>query len=461
MVEEDFRDRIATVNQEGKRHWIYAKKPSGKFTDRRKLVAFLLILFLVGMPFIKVNSHPLFLFDIVNRKFLVFGMAFWPQDSFLFALGLINIFLFIIAFTVIFGRLWCGWACPQTIFLEMVFRPIEHLIEGDPIAQKKLNAMPWIGEKLVKKSLKTFIYLVLSFLVGNVLLAWFIGVDALIPIVTSSPTQHLNGFLAMLGFTGIFYFIFSWFREQACVIVCPYARLQGVLIDQNSLQVTYDFGRGEPRGKKGTGGDCVDCFQCVAVCPTGIDIRNGSQLECVNCTACMDACDTIMDKVKQPQGLIRYAAQSELTHQIPWHVSHRGKAYLILQIVALTLFAYKLLIRPPVELNLIRVRGMLEQHLHDGTVSNAYTLRLLNKTLKPQSMQLKIVSPAHGILRTGTEKLEVGAFDMESRTIFVAFPEGTLPKGTTKIQLQWTLDSNSIEGTADSSFLISGDKKGP
>ncbi|MBW7876755.1 MAG: cytochrome c oxidase accessory protein CcoG [Candidatus Cloacimonetes bacterium] len=461
MGSEDFRDRIATVNQEGKRHWIYAKKPAGKYTNRRKLIAAALILFLVGMPFIKVNGLPLFLFDILNRKFLVFGMAFWPQDFFLFALGLINIFLFIIAFTVIFGRLWCGWACPQTIFLEMVFRPIEHFIEGDPIAQKKLNAMPWIGEKLVKKGIKTIIYLALSFLVGNILLAWIIGVDALIPIVTSSPAKHLNGFLAMLGFTGIFYFIFSWFREQACVIVCPYARLQGVLLDQNSLQVTYDFVRGEPRGKKGSGGDCVDCFQCVAVCPTGIDIRNGSQLECVNCTACIDACDNIMDKVKQDRGLIRYATQAELTHKTPWHVSNRGKAYLLIQILALSLFFYKLIVRPPVELNLIRVRGMLEQHLQDGTVSNAYTLRLLNKTLKPQSMTLKILSPENGILRSGSEKLQVNPFDMDSRTIFIAFPEGSLPKGTTKIELQWSLDSEPHTGKLESSFLISNQKKEP
>lgn len=227
---------------------------------------------------------------------------------------MITFFVFIILFTVVFGRVWCGWACPQTIFMEMVFRKIEYWIEGDAAKQMKLKNMPWTAEKIFKRVLKYVIFMAISLLIAHTLMAYLIGVDKVIDIVTASPYEHWSGFLGMLFFTGIFFWVFSYFREQACIAVCPYGRLQGVLLNKDSMAVSYDFKRGEPRGKIKKGeiqegqGDCIDCKLCVHVCPTGIDIRNGTQLECVNCTACMDACDEVMTKVNRPKGLIRIAS---------------------------------------------------------------------------------------------------------------------------------------------------------
>src|SRR4030066_798824 len=315
---ESFRDHIATITDEGKRKWIYPKKPSGKFYNARTIVSIFLILFLMIAPFIKVNGHPLLLLDILNRNFILFPIPFGPHDFHLFALAIIALAVFIILFTVIFGRVFCGWACPQTIFMEMVFRKIEYWIEGDSKDQRKLKSAPWTGIKFFKKFTKQIIFFGIAFIISNIFLSYIIGIDELIKIITDPPSEHLQGLFAITVFSGIFYFVFSNFREQACTIVCPYGRLQGVLLDRDSIVIAYDNVRGEPRRKfkKDEGwdnrGDCIGGYQCMEVCPTGIDIRNGIQLECVNCTACIDACDDIMDKVNRPRGLIRYASQNSI-----------------------------------------------------------------------------------------------------------------------------------------------------
>lgn len=258
-----------------------------------------------GMPLIKVEGHSFMMLNIIDRKFIIFGQVFGTHDFFILALGVITIVVSIILFTAIFGRVFCGWACPQTVFLEMVFRKIEFFIEGDYVKQKNLNSAPWSGSKFFKKILKWGIFFALSVLIANTFLAWIIGIDELTHIITDPVSKHMGGFIAMMIFSGVFYFVFAYFREYACIYVCPYGRLQGVLLDKNSTVIAYDYVRGEPRGKihKGeerTGGDCIDCKECMAVCPTAIDIRNGTQLECVNCTACIDACDNIMDKIGEP-----------------------------------------------------------------------------------------------------------------------------------------------------------------
>ena len=327
---EEFRDSIATVDQSGKRIWMYPKKPKGRFTNARTYVSWVLLAFLFGIPWIKVNGHPLFLFNILERKFILFGVTFMPQDFHLFVLAMLTMLVFIILFTVVFGRLFCGWVCPQTIFMEMVFRKIEYAIEGDAPAQRRLNKAPWTGEKIRKKVFKQVIFFVIAVLVANTFLSYIIGIDEVIRIATEPVSEHLGGFIAMIIFSFAFYFVFSYLREQVCTTICPYGRLQGVMLDRNSIVVAYDWIRGEPRGKikkqrpakqgalqeMATAattveeprelGDCIDCKMCIHVCPTGIDIRNGTQLECVNCTACIDACDEIMDKVDRPRGLIRY-----------------------------------------------------------------------------------------------------------------------------------------------------------
>jgi cytochrome c oxidase accessory protein FixG len=311
---ETFRNQLATVTDDGKRKWVYPKKPSGRFHRARIIVSAILLLILVLTPFIKVNGHPFMLFDFLNRKFILFGVLFGPHDFHLLVIAMISLVVFVVLFTAVFGRIFCGWACPQTIFMEMVFRKIEYWIEGDSKDQRKLKSAPWTGIKFWKKFTKQVIFFAIAFFISNIFLSYIIGIDELIKIVTDPPSEHLQGLFAITVFSGIFYFVFSNFREQACTIVCPYGRLQGVLLDRDSIVIAYDNVRGEPRKrfKKDEGwenrGDCIECYQCVEVCPTGIDIRNGIQLECVNCTACIDACDDIMDKIKRPRGLIRYAS---------------------------------------------------------------------------------------------------------------------------------------------------------
>jgi cytochrome c oxidase accessory protein FixG len=310
---DSFRDSLGIVSREGKRRWMYPKRIVGRFYRLRTFFSVILLAVLFGTPFVRMDGHSFMLFDVLNRRFILFGQIFGPHDFYLFGLALITLVVFIVLFTVVFGRLFCGWVCPQTVFMEMVFRKIDYWVEGDHREQRRLNASPWNGGKILRKGTKYIIYAALAVLIANTLLAYIVGVENLGAIVSRPPGEHPGMFIAMAGFSVLFYWIFSWFREQACILVCPYGRLQGVLLDRNSIVIAYDHVRGEPRAKlrrneERTAGDCVDCDQCVEVCPTGIDIRNGTQLECVNCTACIDACDMVMDKVRKPRGLIRYAS---------------------------------------------------------------------------------------------------------------------------------------------------------
>jgi cytochrome c oxidase accessory protein FixG len=279
---DEFRDHLSTVDDKGKRIWVYPKKPKGDFHKKRVLLSVFLLALLFGAPHIKLNGEPLILFNILERKFVFFGQIFWPQDLYIFALTMILIFVFIILFTVVFGRIFCGWVCPQTIFMEMVFRKIEYWIEGDWTHQKKLNNQPWNREKIIKKGSKQIIFFLISFIIANTFLAYIIGAEELWAIQNSPLTNHLGGFIALIIFTFLFYGVFSILREQVCTTICTYGRLQGVLLDKNSIVVAYDHVRGEKRAKfkkeedrESQGqGDCIDCNQCVNVCPTGIDIRN-------------------------------------------------------------------------------------------------------------------------------------------------------------------------------------------
>jgi cytochrome c oxidase accessory protein FixG len=398
--DDSFRDSIATVDKDGKRKWVFAKKISGKWFNKRQWFAYSLLVLLFVGPFIKIGGEPLLMLNIIKRKFVIFGQIFWPEDSYLFAIGMLAFVVLIIVFTVVFGRLFCGWACPQTIFLEMVFRRIEFWIDGDWNQQKKLDKMPWRGVKLRKRLLKWFIYWIISFIIANTFLAYIIGIDELLNIVTSSPKEHLGGLIALVIFTTVFFAVFTWFREQVCIAVCPYGRLQGVLLDENSVLVAYDYKRGEPRGKFRKGedrkeagkGDCIDCGQCVNVCPTGIDIRNGTQLECVNCTACMDACDFMMEKVGLEKGLIRYDSEKGIKNGVDFSLSGRAKAYIVLMFVILGLLVGLLFSRTDVEATILRVPNTTYQKIDKETISNIYNVTLINKTGETLPVEMKIIS---------------------------------------------------------------------
>jgi len=407
---EHFRDSLASVSAEGKRNWIYPKKVSGKFFRWRTYLSWVLLAVLFAGPFIQVGGRPYMLFNIFERKFIIFGAAFWPQDTHLLIFLLLIFFIFIILFTAVFGRIFCGWACPQTLFLEMVFRKIEYAIEGDANQQRKLDDMPWNSEKIWKKGLKMTIFVLISLLISHLVMAYLIGVDQVMEIVSQPPSAHMSGFIGLMAFTGIFLFVFSWFREQACIVVCPYGRLQGVLLDANSINVTYDHIRGEPRGpirknkiEEPPKGDCIDCGLCVQVCPTGIDIRNGVQMECVNCTACMDACDEVMVKVDRPEGLIRYASDNSVMHRTQKLITPRVKAYSAMLVVLLAAFIALIATREDLAATVTRFRGMTYQARDTGQISNLYEVSFINKTFDPQQVSLVAENDKYIVEKVGDQ----------------------------------------------------------
>lgn len=409
--DESFRDSIATIGEDGKRAWIYPKKPHGKLYNKRTIVSIILLTLLFSGPFMKWNGHAMFLFNVIQRKFILFGIPFWPQDFFLFVLAMLTFFVFIILFTVVFGRVWCGWACPQTIFMEMVFRKIEYLIEGDSAQQKLLHKAPWNGTKIRKKLLKHSIFFVIAFIIANTFLAYIIGVDQMKLLVTEGPMIHFVGFGTLVIFTAVFYGVYARFREQACIVVCPYGRLQGVLLDRNSVVIAYDYSRGEPRAKihkdeKRTAGDCIDCHQCVNVCPTGIDIRNGTQLECVNCTACIDACNSIMQKVNLPEGLIRYTSENSIADKKKFKITTRIIGYGAVLFLLLTSLIVLLSLRTDVESTIMRTPGQLYQIVDSNHVSNLYNIQLVNKTFGDLKIEIVLDQPKGEIKFVG-EKVDL------------------------------------------------------
>ena len=424
-LDQSFRDSVATIDKTGHRRYIHPKQPAGRLYNIRTIASLVYLAIFFTLPFLKIEGEPIFMFNVLGRKFILFGQIFGPQDFFIFALGMLTFMVFIILFTVVFGRVFCGWACPQTIFMEMVFRKIEYWIDGDSTKQKQLREMPWNAEKIRKRVTKIIVFYALAFLIANFFMAYLIGMDEVKRYIHEGIGPHFGTFSALLVFSAIFFFVYYWFREQVCIVVCPYGRLQGVLLDKNSIVVAYDYVRGEPRGKMKKAeeetevkGDCIDCAACVRVCPTGIDIRNGTQLECVNCTACIDACDDIMTSVKRPTGLIRFASENNIAKGLKTKVNARIIAYSVVLAVLLSALGFMLASRQDVDITVLRISGSVYQTLQDGRIGNIYNIKMANKTRKDIPVTLKLEG-INGEIEIVGEAFKVGKEGYKNGTFII------------------------------------------
>ncbi|QDK82173.1 cytochrome c oxidase accessory protein CcoG [Spirosoma sp. KCTC 42546] len=466
---------VTETTTPAKRQWLYPRVVKGRFYRWRTAVAWVFLAALFSGPFLSYNGQPLFLFNVLERKFNIFGVTFWPQDFYLVAIGLLAFIVFIALFTVVYGRVFCGWACPQTVFLEMVFRKIEIWIEGDSNARRRLDAAPWTTDKILKKSAKYSIFFLISFAISNTFLAYIIGKDALLTIITDNPANHVGGLSIILLFTGVFYTVFAYVREYVCTTICPYGRLQSVLLDKQSVMVAYDDVRGEPRGKLvkneelrmknmvetdyssfltlhsslNKKGDCIDCKLCVQVCPTGIDIRKGTQMECVNCTLCIDACDDIMDKIDRPRGLIRYDSLEGIQTRQPWRMTRRMMGYSVVLVLLMSVWGFLLWTRSDLDTTLLRAPGQLYQREAErgpggGLISNLYLIELVNKTHKEKPVSFRVDYPG-ATLRMVQPLTKAPADELTKGMFFILLPEKNIHEVSTKLTVEVVSDGVVVD----------------
>lgn len=408
-------DSVTTINQDGSRFFLHPADVRGWFTRGRRVVAVVLIAVYVALPWIPINGNPAVFIDVAHRRFHFFGLTVAPQDLWLgfFLISGLGFALFFL--TALLGRIWCGWACPQTVFLEHVFRRVERWIDGDAPARRKLDAAPWTGDKIGRRILKHGLFVLLSAAIAHIFLSYFVSLPGLWGMMTSAPLENLRAFLFVFLATAVLYFNFAWFREQLCIVICPYGRFQSALIDADTMTVGYDVMRGEPRGKRRKAqledvvgdtvtrqGDCIDCHRCVQVCPTGIDIRNGLQMECVGCANCIDACDEIMDRVGQPRGLIRYDSTQGLEGKPRRLIRPRIILYAVLGFIGAGAALFSFSHIEPAGFFVNRMPGP-NFYVTDDVVRNQFQVRVVNKSTSEATYELAVAGLPEGAFANGTD----------------------------------------------------------
>lgn len=414
------RDVVTTIREDGSRFFLHPADARGFWTRARRWAAWFLVAIYLALPWIPVGGHPAVFLDIADRRFHLFGFTLAFQDAWLLFFVITGLGFSLFLITSLLGRVWCGWACPQTVFLEHVYRRVERWLEGDSVARRRLDASPWTGGKIARRAAKQIVFVLLSAVITHLFLAYFVSLPELWSMMSQAPGAHWGAFVFMAVATGILYFNFAWFREQLCIVICPYGRMQSVLLDDHSMVIGYDTRRGEPRGKAGAPdvGACIDCTRCVQVCPTGIDIRQGLQIECIACAACVDACDEVMDKVKRPRGLIRYDSTAGFSGARTRWLRPRIWIYLVLLSAGATAATLSLSSVRPASLLVTRLQGA-PYFIDASSVRNQFLVRLVNKRDTPVSFTVtaEIVSPrtADGASVRSADSLHLAGLDAPVR----------------------------------------------
>lgn len=438
--EYSFRDRPINIDASGKRKWVYARQPRGKWYTRRTLVGWMVLLFLVTAPFIRIKGLPFMKFDIPQGEFYLFGSLLYTQDTYLLAIIMAIAVVSVVLFTVAFGRLFCGWLCPQTIFLEIVYRRIEYLFMGN----YRKGKLKEIGK--FKRLGMHLSFMLISVVFTNVFLMWFIGPEGLARLIQEPVQENLKGFSIMLGISAFYYWIYSNFREQVCTMICPYGRMQGVLLDSQSISVIYDYKRGEPRGAKNVG-DCIDCSSCLAVCPTGIDIRNGTQLECIHCTACIDECNSVMKRIQKPYNLIRYDSVKGIETGKRSVFTTRTLAYAGVLFVLFIFLAFTVSRRTSLDVSLLRMPGSLYQQPDEQTVMNLYNLKLINKSENARTVEVLLLSP-EGIVEVAGKPLLIESRGHVEAVLMVKINKATITGKNTDLRIGFFDNQELLETTS-------------
>ena len=440
------RESVTTIRSDGSRVFLFPTETQGRFTRARRFSAYALIAVYLLLPWIRINGFPAVFLDVAERRFHLFGVTFAAQDMWLLFFVITGLGFSLFFITALLGRVWCGWACPQTVFLDHVYRRIEKWIDGDAVQRRALQAAPWTARKILQRVAKHTCFILFSALITHLFLAYYVSLPEVWEMVQAAPTEHWGAFAFIVVATAALYFNYAWFREQLCIVLCPYGRLQSALIDDHSLVIGYDVKRGEPRGKirgQGTGdrsqpnlspvacllspdqGSCVDCSKCVQACPAGIDIRQGLQMECIGCTSCIDACDSVMTRLGQPRGLIRYDSQKGFQGKKTQWIRPRTMLYFVLGIVGATVATWAFASVKPANFGVTRMTGA--PYIVDATtVRNQFLVRIVNKRNTPARFVLRVQQGTPDMRQTGFERaVEVAPMGELVQPLVIQQPRGT------------------------------------